>query len=167
MSVTATDPYETPRNGLIWGRWKSGERLIPLHLKEELGCTSGVLREALSRLASEGLIVSQRNLGFRAVAFDQKAFRQAAHMRLLLEQEGVALALRHGDFEWEMAITAAYGKLTHVEEQMMAVDVVTQYIRHWSIQDWEFHSTLMEACRSDLLLRTYKTAFDTFSMYHV
>lgn len=161
------DPYETLRNGLIWGRWKSGERLIPQHLKEEFGCTSSVLREALLRLAGEGLILSERNLGFRAVAFSRETFRQAAHMRLLLEQEGLALALKHGDFDWEMAVAAAYSKLTHVEKQMMDVADVTPFIRRWSIQDWEFHSTLMQACGSGLLLRAYKTAFDTFRMYNV
>lgn len=160
-------PYDVLRNGLIWGRWKSGERLIPLHLKKELGCTSSVLREAMLRLAGEGFVVSEKNHGFRAVAHSQETFREAAHLRLVLEREAVGLSIKNGDFDWEMALSAAHQKLAYVEKQMMQSGDVTKYVKHWSLQDWEFHSTLMSACGSDLLMRAYKSAFDTFRMYAV
>ena len=151
----------------MWGRWKSGERLIPQHLKEEFGCTNSVLREAMLRLAGEGLVVSEKNHGFRAVAHDHETFREAAHLRLILEREAVQLSLKKGDFDWEMALTAAHQKLVYVEKQMMKIEDATPYVRHWSLQDWEFHSTLMQACGSTLLMKSYKTAFDTFRMYAV
>lgn len=44
-------------------------------------------------------------------------------------------------------------------------DDIEKYVQHWSVQDWEFHYTLMSACDSTLLMRAYKTAFDTFRMY--
>jgi DNA-binding GntR family transcriptional regulator len=161
------DPYETLRTGLIWGRWKSGERLIPQHLKKELGCTSSVLREAMLRLTGEGLVASEKNLGFRAMSHSQETFRQAAHLRLILEREAVVLSLKNGDFDWEMATNAAYQKLTYVENLMVETRDIAKYVRHWSLHDWEFHSTLMSACGSELLMRTYKSAFDTFRMYAV
>lgn len=167
MTTDTQSTYEMLRHGLIWGRWQSGERLIPLHLKEEFGCTSSVLREAMLRLAGEGLIVSQKNHGFSAVAHSRETFREAAHMRLVLEREAVELSLKNGDFEWEIAVTSAHRKLAHVEQQMMNADGASHYVRHWSLQDWEFHSTLMQACGSELLMKTYKTAFDTFRMYAV
>ncbi len=34
MTSDTENPYETLRQGLIYGRWKSDERLIPQHLKE-------------------------------------------------------------------------------------------------------------------------------------
>lgn len=167
MSKDTTDPYETLRTGLIWGRWKSGERLIPKNLTEEFGCTSSVLREALLRLVGEGFVVSEKNLGFRAVAHSQETFREAAHLRLVLEREAVELSLVKGDFDWEIALSAAYQKLAYVEKQMMETDNANKYVRHWSLQDWEFHSTVMSACGSELLMRAYKSAFDTFRMYAV
>lgn len=167
MLDNTKNPYDVLRNGLIWGRWKSGERLIPQHLKEELGCTSSVLREAMLRLAGEGLVVSEKNLGFRAVVHSQETFREAAHLRLVLEREAVELSLKNGDFDWEMALSAAHQKLAYVEKQMMETQDATSYVRHWSIQDWEFHATLMSACGSELLMRAYKSAFDTFRMYAV
>lgn len=167
MMSDSDTPYEALRQGLIWGRWRSGERLIPQHLKEELNCTSSVLREAMLRLAGEGLMVSEKNLGFSAVVHSKKTFREAAHLRLILEREAAELSLERGDFDWELALTAAYQKLAYVERQMVETGDVKGLVRHWSLQDWEFHSTLMSACGSELLMRTYKSAFDTFRMYAV
>ena len=167
MTVEPPTPYDALRQGLIWGRWKSGERLIPQHLKEELNCKNSVLREAMVRLAGEGLVVSEKNHGFRAVAHSQETFREAAHLRLVLEREAAELALRKGDFEWEMALSAAHQKLAYVEQQMVQTGNAEEFVRHWSIQDWEFHATLISACGSALLMRAYKSAFDTFRMYAV
>lgn len=167
MSKDVTNPYDELRAGLIWGRWKSGERLIPQHLKEEFGCTSSVLREAMLRLAGEGFVVSEKNHGFRAVTHSEETFREAAHLRLVLEREAVGLSLQKGDFDWEVALTAAHQKLAYVEQQMMQTGDAKKYVRHWSIQDWEFHWTVMSACGSDLLIRAYRAAFDTFRMYAV
>lgn len=167
MTDSLTNPYDELRAGLMWGRWKSGERLIPQHLKEEFGCTNSVLREAMLRLAGEGLIDSEKNHGFRAVSHSHETFREAAHLRLILEREAVEMSLKKGDFDWEMALTAAHQKLAYVEKQMLETKDATAFVRHWSLQDWEFHSTVMSACGSDLLMRAYKSAFDTFRMYAV
>lgn len=161
------DVYEQLRDGLMWGRWKSGERLKPQHLKTEFRCTTTALREALLRLAGEGLVVSEKNFGFRAVAHSEETFREAAHLRLILEREAAALALKTGDLEWEMALSAAHKKLNYVETLMDRSDDITAYIEQWSKQDWEFHYTLLSACGSALLMRSYKTTFDTFRMYAV
>lgn len=167
MTNDATNPYDALRSGLIWGRWKSGERLIPQHLKEEFGCTSSVLREAMLRLAGEGFVVSEKNQGFRTVVHSRETFREAAHLRLVLEREAVELSIKNGDFEWEISLSAAYQKLAYVERQMVETNDAEKYVRHWSLQDWEFHSTVMSACGSELLMRAYKSAFDTFRMYAV
>lgn len=159
--------YDTLRSGLISGRWKSGEKLKPQHLKEELSCTSNVLREALLRLAGEGFVVSEKNQGFRAIAHSEATFREAAHLRLVLECEAVELAIKAGDFDWEIAVSAAHNKLAYVEKQMGGLSDVSEYAERWSRYDWEFHSTLLSACGSELLMRTYKTVYDTFRMYAV
>ncbi|MDP5218914.1 GntR family transcriptional regulator [Ruegeria sp. 2205SS24-7] len=162
-----TDIYDSLRDGLIWGRWKSGQRLKPHHLKAEFGCTTAALREALLRLAGEGFVENEKNHGFRAVEHSEDTFRQAAHLRLLLEREAAELALKQGDFEWEMALNAAHHNLDYIEARMEQAEDVTPFLRRWSRQDWVFHSTLLGACNSDLLIRTYKSVFDTFRMYAV
>ncbi|MGI9436413.1 MAG: GntR family transcriptional regulator [Geminicoccaceae bacterium] len=157
--------FDILREGLIWGRWRSGEQLKPQHLKEELNCTSGVLREALLRLSGEGLVESVRNSGFRVSSYDEETFREAAHLRLLLEFEAAELAVKNGDFEWEMAVNTAHHNLAYIEEQMAAVDDITPFAQRWSKLDWTFHSAILSACGSQLLMGRYRSVYDTFRMY--
>ena len=84
MTADSENPCETLRQGLIYGRWKSGERLIRSHSRAELNCTSSVLREAMLRLAGEGLIVSEKIWVF-----------------------ALSPTLGGGDFHWELGLTAA------------------------------------------------------------
>ncbi len=161
------DPYEVMRDGLIWGRWKSGERLKPQHLKDELGCTKAALREALLRLAGEGFVEAEKHHGFRATDHSEETFRQAAHLRQLLECEGASMAIEQGDFEWEMALNAAHHNLAYIEDQMSKADDLEPFLKRWSRQDWLFHSVLLSACGSPMLMQSYKSAFDTFRMYAV
>lgn len=157
--------YDTLREGLIWGRWRSGEQLKPQHLREELSCTSGVLREALLRLSGEGLVESVKNAGFRVASHDVETFREAAHLRLLLECEAAELAVKRGDFEWEMAVNTAHHNLAYVEGQMSSVDDITPFVQRWSKLDWTFHSAVLSACGSKLLMHSYRLIYDTFRMY--
>ena len=66
-----------------------------------------------------------------------------------------------------MDLSASHQKLAYVERQMMESNDANKYVRHWSIQDWDFHATVMKACGSELLMQAYKSAFDTFRMYAV
>lgn len=163
----STDPYDVLRDGLIWGRWKSGEHLKPQHLTKELDCTKAALREALLRLAGEGFVEAEKHRGFRATQHNEETFRQSAHLRQLLESEGAILALKKGDFEWEMALNAAHHNLVYIEDQMANTDDILPFLKRWSRQDWLFHSTLLSACGSQMLMQSYKSAYDTFRMYAV
>ena len=161
------DPYDVLRDGLIWGRWRSGERLKPQHLKDELGCTKAALREALLRLAGEGFVEAEKHHGFRATEHSEETFRQAAHLRELLECEGAYLSLKQGDFEWEMQLNAAHHNLAYIEAQMAEARDITPFVKRWSRQDWLFHSAVLAACGSRMLLDSYKSVYDTFRMYAV
>lgn len=160
-------PYDILRDGLIWGRWKSGERLKPRHLRNEMGCSGAALREALLRLAGEGFVQAEKHHGFRATEHSEETFRQAAHLRQLLECEGALLALKLGDFDWELALNAAHHNLAYVETKMAEADDLSPYLKRWSRQDWLFHQRLLSACGSQMLLQSYKSAYDTFRMYAV
>ncbi|MGI9507868.1 MAG: GntR family transcriptional regulator [Geminicoccaceae bacterium] len=157
--------YDILREDLIWGRWRSGEQLKPQHLKDELTCTSGVLREALLRLSGEGLVALVKNSGFRVASYDEETFREAAHLRLLLECEAAELSVKRGDFEWEMAVNTAHHNLAYIEDQMATVDDITPFAQRWSMLDWAFHSAVLSACGSKLLMRRYRSVYDTFRMY--
>ena len=164
---THQDPYRTLRDGLISGRWRSGERLKPLHLKTELQCSPAALREALLQLAAEGFVEAEKHQGFRAVTHSEGTFREAVHLRQLLECEATDLALSNGDFDWEMQVNTAHHNLAYIEAQMLRAGDVTDYLQKWSMLDWAFHHAILAACGSTLLTRYHSQVYDTFRMYAV
>src|SRR5262245_21207418 len=74
------------------GELRAGDRLPPeRELVERLGASRPVVREAISRLSSAGLVESRQGSGTYLAEVDVAAI---THVRLLLEPEAAALAAR-------------------------------------------------------------------------
>lgn len=85
-----TDVY-----GAIWDRLATrelqpGERLSDLHLSRELGVSRTPVREALHRLAQDGVVVYKPNRGFFVASFSARDVSEIFDLRMALE----TLALR-------------------------------------------------------------------------
>lgn len=164
---TADAVYDALRDGLLCGAWRSGEKLKPQHLVHDLGCTTAAVREALLRLSGEGFVSAVKHQGFRVVEYDEQTFREAAHLRLLLECEGAELSLSRRTIAWEVHLSSAYHSLKFLEEQMAEADDIGPFVQMWSRHDAEFHRALIEASGSSLLMKSYRSVYDTFRMYAV
>lgn len=158
--------YQKLRDGLIWGRWKPGEKLKPQHLKTTFETTSGALREALIRLAGEGFVAFEEQRGFSTILPDRKSFYEVQELRLLLEREATRLSIENGDMEWEAQLAAAHHRLAHLEERMHEETDISSFIRVWSLYDWQFHEALTAACDSGILKEHYRAIYDK-SRLHV
>ena len=158
---------ERLRDDLIFGTWPPGERLRPQSLRERYDTTSGTLREALIRLAGEGLVDVEEQRGFSTIRPTPETFHEVRHLRLVLECEGARLAIRKGDLEWEADLNAAHHRLAHIEHRMRDADDLRQYIQMWSRHDQAFHVALMSACGSDLLMREHARIYERFRMHVV
>lgn len=164
---SAGGAYQQLREGLIWGRWKPGEKLKPQHLKQVFEYTSGALREALIRLAGEGFVQFEEQRGFSTVKPSRKSFQEIRDLRVLLECEGARLSILNGDLEWEANLIAAHHKLVHLEEKMRGEKDISGFIKIWSRYDWEVHQSLVAACNSDHLKEYYRAVFDKFRLHAV
>ena len=132
-----------------------------------MNCTAAALREALLRLAGEGFVEAVKHLGFRAVTYSEETFREAVHLRQLLECEATEMAIAKGDFDWEMRVNTAHHNLAYLEAQMLRSSDPTPYLQRWSMLDWTFHHEVLAACGSRLLVSSHKQVYDTFRMYAV
>ena len=155
------------REDLIFGTWKPGERLRPQALRERYDTTSGTLREALIRLAGEGLVEMEEQRGFSTMRPTPETFHQVRHLRLLIECEGARLSILRGDLEWEADLNAAHHRLAHIEHRMRDADDLAEHIQMWSRHDQAFHEALMAACGSDLLKREHERVYERFRMHVV
>ena len=162
---SSEDVYRRLRENVILGTWEPGQKLKPQHLKSELGCTSGMLREALIRLAGEGLVSMEGQRGFRTLISNRKALREVTELRLLIETEGARLSIAHGDLEWEANLNAAHHRLAYVEERMRNDGDVGGSIRIWSSYEWDFHRLLIAASESEAMKILHRQLFDRFRLH--
>ena len=158
---------ERLRDDLIFGTWPPGARLKPPSLRERYETTSSALREALIRLAGEGLVEVEEQRGFSTIRPTPETFHEVRHLRLLLECEGARLAIRNGDLEWEADLNAAHHRLAHIEQRMRGSDDIREHIQMWSRHDQAFHVALMAACGSHLLMREHARVYERFRMHVV
>ena len=103
--------YETLREEVLSCHYAPGERLRIADLCKRLGVSPGGVREALSRLTSEGLLETEPQKGFKIMevsAADLKHLNAAQ-----CEIEGLCLrrAIELADITWESTLVACHYRL--------------------------------------------------------
>lgn len=151
------------RADILCGALAPGQRLKLDRLRDIYGVAIGTLRESLSRLIAEHLVVAEGQRGFEVSRFSAKELRELAGLRLLLEGHALEHAFRAGDVEWEARIVAAHHKLSQMEDRLRAGE--TAALNPWRRFDSEFHQTLISACGSRTLMTTHATVFDRYQRY--
>ena len=157
--------YARVRTDIVFARLAPGAKLRLDRLAKDYGASVSTLREILSRLSSEGLVVAEGQRGFQVTPVSPAGFEDVAAMRLLLETYALALSFAAGDLEWEGRVVAAHHKLAHMERRMLAGDRDATEL--WKRYDREFHQTLIDACGSQTLLDLYAGIFDQFLRYQM
>ena len=89
--------YASLREDIMEWRLTPGTVLAEVEQSERLGISRTPLREALSRLASDGLVVAQGGRGLVVTAVSVENVRQLFELRVALEQESARLAARRRD----------------------------------------------------------------------
>ena len=157
--------YDRIRADLVFGRLAPGARLRLDGLANDYGASVSTLREILSRLSSEGLVLAEGQRGFQVAPVSPAGFRDVAAMRLLLESYALPLSFASGDLEWESRVVAAHHKLAFMERRMIAGE--REETELWKRYDREFHQSLIEACGSQTLLDLYGGVFDQYLRYQM
>jgi DNA-binding GntR family transcriptional regulator len=157
--------YDRIRADIVFGRLAPGLRLRLDRLALDYGASVSTLREILSRLSSEGLVIAEGQRGFRAAPVSPEGFEDVAAMRLLLETYALPLSFSAGDLEWESRVVAAHHKLAFMERRMLAGE--QEGTELWKRYDREFHQCIIEACGSQTLLDLYGGVFDQYLRYQM
>jgi DNA-binding GntR family transcriptional regulator len=157
--------YRRIRSDILHGRLPPGEKLKLERLRDDYSASISTLRELLSRLACEGLIVAEGLRGFDVTPVSAADLREVAAMRLLLEGHALRSSLANGDLEWEGRVVGAHHKLAMVEKRMAAGGLSEP--AQWQRYDREFHDALIGACDSAALLDTHAAIADKYARYQI
>ena len=157
--------YRRIRTDVVLGRLAPGQKLGLDGLRAIYGVAIGTLREALFRLASEGLVLAEGQRGFAVAPVSPEDFHEVADLRLLLECHAVVGSFAAGDLDWEGGVVAAHHKLATLERRLLTGEAADA--AQWKRYDREFHQALIAACGSATLLETYAAAYDRFLRYQM
>lgn len=146
-SETKTEQvYRRLRSLILSGRVQPGAQLQFAWLKEQQGASFGVLREALTRLSAEGLVVNQAQYGFRVMSLSSNDLADLTEARCLIESLVLKDSVTHGDLEWEGRILAAHHRMERTPKHVD--DDPRQVSEAWERAHHDFHTALLSAARS-------------------
>jgi DNA-binding GntR family transcriptional regulator len=151
MSSSMTQAaYERLRADLLACRILPGERLITRDLCERFSVSLGAIREALSRLTSEGLVSAEPQRGFRAAPISPADLADLTLARVEIETLCLRRAITHGDVAWETSLVAAAHQLSRTPPR--APEDPARSNEAWTEAHAAFHNALVAGCGSRWLL---------------
>lgn len=156
----ALEVFDRLRADILSGRLPPTTKLRFEDLRTTYGVGLSPLREALSRLAENRLVVSVGQRGFRVPSVSASEIRDIAMVRKEIEGLALRLAIRHGDDSWEARIVATRHKLTVLERNNRDVSEDV-----WESRHREFHKALVSACESPCLIHLHGLLCDQFDRY--
>jgi len=134
-------------------------------LRESYATSVTTLREILSRLVAERLVIAEGQRGFRVAPISRADLKGLADLRILLETFALTESIAQGDLEWQGNVVSAHFKLSVIEAELIGGDrsSVEQWVRH----DWGFHHATIAACAAAPLMETHTSIFDRYARYHM
>lgn len=143
------------RADIISGALEPGARLGVERLKDLYGVGASTIREALSLLSADALVVVEGQRGFRVSELSADDLEDLSNARLLLESHALRQSIAHGDDDWEAGVVAAYHRLSRATQRLR--DGVDGAFDEWETRNREFHEALVSRCNSSWILSMLET----------
>ena len=150
------------RTNILRGQWAPGDRLQLNQLSEQFSTSSTVVREALTRLAGDRLVVLKPNRGFFVPTVSLDELRDITALRCVNEQFAVSLAIERGDLNWEGELMAVH----HRMEKTPSRDAENRPTIEWAAAHQAFHAQLLAACGVPVLIDLTNTLSDLTQLYN-
>jgi len=156
VDKTLTDKaYRRLREDIVSGRLAAGSKLKLEGLSNDYQVGMSPLREALSRLIGDVLVVSEGQRGFWVAPLSLEELDDVSRVRMLIECEALQLSIRHGDAAWERSVINAFSALAEIEARLphTAELLDPDLLEAWEARNRAFHSALASASHSPILTR--------------
>ena len=169
MDTTLTSPsaksltslaVERLRGDILAGQLRPTERLRIQALSERYGIGATAIREALSRLVTDGLVDSEDQRGFCVTPVSREDLTDLTQTRVEVEGSALRLALKHGGIDWESNVLSAFHRL-----QRTPVPSSPELHEAWVAVHRQFHETLIAGCASPWTLRLCRLLYDQSERY--
>jgi GntR family transcriptional regulator, carbon starvation induced regulator len=158
------------RGEILAGNLRPGERLRVGEVARRYHVSATPVREALQRLAEQGLVTIDPQVGARISPISIDDVRDLYYMRSVLEPEALRRSIERGDADWVNRVTREWDQFKRLSERIFQlrdlspdeeVEATIQLIAgHRAL-----HLTLAGACGSSWALRFLETLYAHSSRY--
>jgi DNA-binding GntR family transcriptional regulator len=143
-----TDVAERLRHAILHGQFAPGERLREEQLAAVLDVSRGPVREALSVLQREGLVLIKHHRGATVARLSRDDVEEVYTLRVVLERLAVQWAARTARPEDLAGMEAVIGEMAEALKRGMSAQEAAAF-------DVRFHTLLVESARHSRLLKSW------------
>ena len=142
----ATGVYDQLRRDLLACRLAPGQRLTARFLMERYETGQTPLREALNRLSSEGLVLSQDQRGFTVSSVSAEELTELTETRCWVEEIALRRAMAAATPAWEERLVVSCHRLI-LTTRSASTDGYAENLE-WETVHRDFHRALLSTCGS-------------------
>ncbi|MBE0399914.1 DNA-binding transcriptional regulator CsiR [Halomonas sp. FME1] len=157
----AISAYRQLKHDIIRGCYAPGQKLLMTHLKEHYGASTGPLREALSQLVADRLVVAISQRGYRVAPMSLAELNDIYDARAQIEGLILRLAIERGNDDWEATVLAT----AHLLAKVTDINTPDDLLEIWDQRHKAFHTAIASGCNSPHLLQMRNTLFDQVERY--
>ena len=155
--------YGSIRAGILSGRHAPGTKLKIQDLSVDLEVSPGAIREALSRLVPEQLVVSREQRGFVVAPLSLDDLEQLTDLRCEIEAIACRRALARGGLAWESHLIAS-------AELLQSLPICEELETRAQSSEWlaahaAFHRALLAAAGNERLLALHQQLYEQSERY--
>ena len=154
--------FDQIRADILLGQLRPDERLRITNLTERYSVGATAVREALSRLVADDLVVAEDQRGFCVAPVSKADLLDLTQTRVDIEGLAVSRAIEVGDVEWESSVVSAFHRLSRCAPP---TDDGGPLHRQWGLAHRQFHESLLAGCKSPWLMRITRLLFDKSERY--
>lgn len=151
--------YKIIKDKIIWHETKMKERIIDKKLAEELGVSRSMVRQVLTILVKEELLIMIPRNGFYVKEITRKEIEEIYNIRKILEAHATELAVPK--------ITS--GDIAALEEVFRKAkgDLEKDEVKSFIETDTELHKLLVNNCGNEHLKKTINENNDKYAFYRI
>jgi DNA-binding GntR family transcriptional regulator len=155
--------YEALRADILNTRIEPGSKLKIAQLSNRFGVSLSVVREALTRLGEQRLVVANPQRGFSVVGLSVSDLDDLTNVRTQIESMALRDSIAHGGVAWEAEVVAALHRLERTEIYADPAHVNPD----WLDLHRAFHHSLVAGGASTRLREMANTLRDNAELYRM
>ncbi|MBN9411119.1 MAG: GntR family transcriptional regulator [Burkholderiales bacterium] len=165
-ATLASRVYEDLRRDVIQAVFPAGHKLLLKDLCARYCAGLSPVREALNRLAGDGLVEQSDQRGFSVAQLDLERLDELTRTRSWLYALALRESVAHGDAAWEEALVLAFHRLSRAPRYLDDTGEGEPVPNpQWEAAHRAFHLQMIAACRSQLLVGYCAQLFDAADRY--